>query len=306
MPTDDLPSRVKTVRRFNRFYARQIEVLYAHLLQSPFSLTEARILYELAQRPSLTTADLCRELGLDPGYLSRVITGFEKQGLVEKSRSPTDGRAIELLLTAKGHETFDPLNQASAREIATMLERLSVPEQQHLVGAMHCIENLLGERSTSYVLRDPRPGDMGWIVHRHGALYAREYGWNMEFEALVAEIAAKYVREHDPSCERCWIAEKDGSVVGSVFVVRLDETSAKLRLLYVEPDARGLGIGKRLTQECLRFARRAGYRKMVLWTNSVLVGARRIYAREGFKLIEEEAHHSFGKDLIAETWALDL
>ena len=306
MPADDLQSRAQTVRHFNRFYTRQIGLLHEHLHDSPFSLTEARILYELAHRTLLTNSDLCSELGLDPGYLSRVVAGFEKQGLIEKSRSPTDGRAVQLVMTAKGRKTYEPLNLASQREISAMLQTLSVPEQQLLVEAMHRIESLLGERTPSYLLRDPRPGDMGWIVHRHDALYAQEYGLNLEFEALVAEIAAAYVREHDPAWERCWIAEKDGRVVGSVFVVRQDDTTAKLRLLYVEPDARGLGIGRRLVQECLHFARLAGYRKMVLWTNSVLTGARRIYAQEGFQMIEKEAHHSFGKDLIAETWSRDV
>ncbi len=306
MPADDLQSRAQTVRRFNRFYTRQIGLLHEHLHDSPFSLTEARILYELAHRCALTNSDLCSELGLDPGYLSRVVAGFEKQGLIEKSRSPTDGRAVQLTLTPTGRDSYQPLNLASQGEISAMLEKLSVPEQQLLVDAMHRIESLLGERTASYLLRDPRPGDMGWIVHRHGRLYAQEYGWNLEFEALVAEIAAAYVRTHDPAWERCWIAEQNGRVVGSIFVVREDDTTAKLRLLYVEPDARGLGIGRRLVQECLRFARMAGYRKMVLWTNSVLTGARRIYAQEGFQMIEEEAHHSFGKDLIAETWSRDL
>lgn len=306
MPSDDLHIRATTVRRFNRFYTRQIGVLHEHLLESAFSLTEVRILYELAHRDALTTSDLCRELDLDPGYLSRVIAGFEKQGLVEKSRSPSDGRAMQLALTDQGRRTFEPLNAASQREVMAMLERLSVPEQRRLIDAMHGIEALLGERTSDYLLRDPRPGDMGWIVHRQGALYAQEYGWNMEYEALVAEIVGKYVQTRDDTCERCWIAEKDGRVVGSVFVVRLDDSTAKLRLLYVEPDARGLGIGRRLVQECMHYARDVGYRKMVLWTNSVLVGARKIYEQEGFELIEEAAHHSFGKDLIGETWAREL
>ncbi|HZZ02253.1 bifunctional helix-turn-helix transcriptional regulator/GNAT family N-acetyltransferase [Paraburkholderia sp.] len=306
MSDAQIEDRAETVRRFNRFYTRQIGVLHEYLLDSEFSLTEVRILYELAHRPALTTSDLCRELGLDAGYLSRVIAGFEKNGLIGKTRSPADGRIAHLQLTEKGRATFAPLNEASRREIIAMLERLSVPEQHQLVDAMGQIEGLLGEHIPSYLLRDPQPGDMGWIVHRHGVLYAQEYGWNAEFEALVAEIVARYVREFDRSSERCWIAEKDGKVVGSVFIVRHDETTAKLRLLYVEPSARGLGIGRRLVEECLRFARLAGYRKLVLWTNSVLGDARRIYEKAGFRLIEEEPHHSFGKDLVGQTWALDL
>jgi DNA-binding MarR family transcriptional regulator/GNAT superfamily N-acetyltransferase len=293
----------ETVRQFNRFYTRQIGILDEHLLASEFSLTEARILYELAHRKVLTTSTLCRELGLDSGYLSRVISGFEKKGLVEKSRAPDDARATQLQLTDAGRAAFAPLNEASRSEVMAMLARLPPEGQQQLVDAMSQIHSLLGERSRSYILRDPQPGDMGWVVHRHGALYAQEYGWSTEFEALVAEIVAKYVREHDRNSDRCWIAEKDGRIVGSVFVVRHDEETAKLRLLYVEPSARGLGIGHRLVGECLRFARLAGYRKMVLWTNSVLTDARRIYEQAGFQLVEEDPHHSFGKDLVGQTWA---
>ena len=293
----------EAVRHFNRFYTRQIGLLDEHLLASEFSLTEARILYELAHRPPLTTSILCRELGLDSGYLSRVIARFEKKGLIEKSRAPDDARATQLQLTAAGRAAFLPLNEASRREVTAMLERLSAGGQQQLVDAMTRIQGLLGDGTPGWLLRDPQPGDMGWVVHRHGALYAQEYGWSAEFEALVAEIVAKYVREFDPRSDRCWIAEKDGQVAGSVFVVRHDAETAKLRLLYVEPSARGLGIGRRLVEECLRFARNAGYRRMILWTNSVLLDARRIYEQAGFELIEEEPHHSFGKDLVGQTWA---
>lgn len=306
MSATPLDDRAELVRRFNRFYTRQVGALHEHLLGSAFSLTEARILYEVAHRPALTTADLCRELGLNAGYLSRVIAGFEKQGLVAKRRSPTDARASQLQLTAKGRATFEPLDAASRREVIAVLERLSEPEQHQLIDAMGQIRSLLGERTPACVLRDPRPGDMGWIVHRQAVLYAQEYGWSTEYEALVAEIVAKYLREFDPVAERCWIAEKDGKMVGSVFVVRQDEATAKLRLLYVDPLARGLGIGSRLVDECLRFARLAGYRRMTLWTNSVLTAARRIYERAGFRLIEEEPHHSFGKDLVGQVLARDL
>lgn len=306
MQPDPFENRVQTIRRFNRFYTRRIGVLHEHLLDSEFSLTEVRILYELAHREGVTSSILRRELDLDAGYVSRVISGFEKKGLISKTRSPTDSRAAELRLTDKGYATFEPLDEASRREVASVLQGMSEPEQQQLTHAMGQIEGLLGDKTPDYMLRDPQPGDMGWIVHRQAVLYAQEYGWNGEYEALVAEIVAKYIREFDAKSERCWIAEKNGKVIGSVFVVRQDETTAKLRLLYVDPSARGLGIGSRLVDECLRFARLVGYKSMALWTNSVLADARRIYERAGFKLLEEEAHHSFGKDLIGQVWARDL
>jgi DNA-binding MarR family transcriptional regulator/GNAT superfamily N-acetyltransferase len=303
---EQLIARAEFVRRFNRFYTRQIGVLHEHLLESEFSLTEVRILYELAHRDGLTTSDLCRELGLNAGYMSRVIAGFEKKGLVVKQRSETDARVSELALTALGRDTFEPLNVASRNEVMAMLERLTDAEQQQLVDSMAQINGLLGESTASYVLRDPGPGDMGWIVHKQAVLYAQEYGWNAEYEALVAEIVAKYIRDYDAASERCWIAEKDGKPVGSVFVVRHDEQTAKLRLLYVDASARGMGIGHRLVDECLRFARSVGYKRMILWTNSVLTDARRIYEKAGFQLVEEEQHHSFGKDLTGQIWARDL
>ncbi|WP_321921536.1 bifunctional helix-turn-helix transcriptional regulator/GNAT family N-acetyltransferase [Paraburkholderia guartelaensis] len=303
---EQLVARAEFVRRFNRFYTRQIGVLHEHLLESEFSLTEVRILYELAHRDGLTTSDLCRELGLNAGYMSRVIAGFEKKGLVVKQRSETDARVSELALTALGRDTFEPLNIASRNEVMEMLDRLTDAEQQQLVDAMAQVNGLLGESSASYVLRDPGPGDMGWIVHKQAVLYAQEYGWNAEYEALVAEIVAKYIRDYDATSERCWIAERDGTPVGSVFVVRHDAQTAKLRLLYVDASARGMGIGHRLVDECLRFARSAGYKRMILWTNSVLTDARRIYEKAGFQLVEEESHHSFGKDLTGQIWARDL
>ena len=306
MSMESLTERTDIVRRFNRFYTHQIGVLHEHLLDSPFSLTEVRILYELAHRRQLTGADLCRELGLNAGYLSRVIAGFEKQGLISKMRSSTDARATELQLTQHGRDTLAPLVDASRREVAAMLERLPLAAQQDLVAAMEQIQGLLGAPSPSYLLRHPQAGDMGWIIHRQAVLYTQEYGWNNEYEALVAEIVASFVRAFDPATERCWIAEKDGKVVGSVFVVRQDAGTAKLRLLYVDPCARGLGIGRRLVDECLRFSRQAGYTKIVLWTNSVLTGARRIYDQAGFQLVEEETHHSFGKDLVGQVLAREL
>ncbi|QEH31726.1 Mycothiol acetyltransferase [Aquisphaera giovannonii] len=306
METHFLEEHVERVRRFNRFYTRRIGVLHEHLLGSGFSLTQARVLYELAHRPTLSTSTLCRELGLNAGYLSRLVAGFEKEGLIEKTRSPADARVHELRLTEEGRATFGPLDDASRRDAIAMLQRLSEPERLRLVEAMGQIQGLLDGAGPGYLLREPRPGDLGWIVHRQAVLYAEEYGWNAEYEALAAEIVAKFVRELDPKSERCWVAEKGGKVAGSVFVVRDDDATAKLRLLYVEPEARGLGIGRRLVDECLAFARLAGYRRMTLWTNSVLAGARRIYEEAGFRLIKEEPHRSFGKDLVAQTWCRDL
>jgi len=303
-----LHCRAEVVRKFNRFYTRYIGVLQEHLLNSGFSLTEVRILYELAHRPALSTSDLCRELCLDAGYVSRLITGFEKKGLIARTRSPADARVTQLALTPAGKKVFTPLNDASRDGVISALEQLSEPAQQQLVEAMNQIQTLLGDgtETTAYVLRDPRPGDMGMVVARQAELYAREYGWNSEYEALVAEIVAKYLREYDPTCERCWIAEKDGNMVGSVFVVRQDETTAKLRLLYVDASVRGLGIGSRLVEECIRFAKQAGYTRMSLWTNSVLADARRIYEKAGFQLTGEDKHHSFGKDLVGQVWGRDL
>lgn len=307
MDTDQfLDERAGIVRSFNRFYTRQIGVLHEHLLESRFSLTEVRILYELAHRPLLTSSDLCRELGLNAGYVSRVLKGFERQELILRTPSPSDRRAAQLQLTDLGQATFAPLDEASQSEVVAMLKRLSEPEQQQLIDAMNQIKSLLSEADSSYVLRDPQPGDMGWVIHRQAVLYAQEYGWSSEYEALIAEIAAKFLRDFDPRSERCWIAERNGRVVGSVFVVKENETTAKLRLLYVDPSARGLGIGGRLVDECFKFARHVGYEKMVLWTNSVLTGARRIYERAGFELMEEAPHHSFGKDLIGQVWSRDL
>ncbi|KGD88131.1 MarR family transcriptional regulator [Achromobacter sp. RTa] len=307
MSDQTMYERAEAVRRFNRFYTRHIGVLHEHLLASEFSLTEVRILYELAHRPALSTSDLCRELNLDAGYVSRVISGFEKKGLIVKTRSAADARVAQLELTGQGRAAFAPLNDASRNEIIAVLKQLPEPAQAQLVDAMNDIQNLLGgQPSVGYVLRDPLPGDMGLVVANQAVVYAREYGWNAEYEALVAEIVARFIRDFDRSCERCWIAEKDGKMVGSVFVVRQDETTAKLRLLYVDAGARGLGIGRRLVEECLRFAKQAGYARMALWTNSVLADARRIYEKAGFQLLEEEPHHSFGQDLVGQVWARDL
>lgn len=301
--------RVEAARRFNRFFTRRIGVLQEGLLASPFSLAEARVLYELAHRDAPTAGELAAELGLDPGYLSRILRRFVAQGLVVKESSAADGRQSLLRLTEAGREAFAPLNARSRAEIGAMLEALAPAEQCRLVEAMRTIEQLLGaaaEHKAPYLLRPHQPGDIGWVIQRHGELYAREYGWDESFEALVAEVAAKFIKQFDPKRERCWIAEKDGENVGSVFVVAESDAVAKLRLLLVEPKARGLGIGNRLVAECIRFARERQYRRMALWTNSVLVSARRIYEAQGFRLVQAEPHHSFGHDLVGEHWELEL
>lgn len=304
-----LEERVSAVRRFNRLFTRQIGVLREGLLHSPYSLTEARILYELAHQDKLTAADLCRELGLDAGYLSRILTRLEQQSIIDKTRADNDGRQRLLRLTTQGQEAFALLDRRSREEVAEMLESVSESDQQGLLKAMQTIERILDKGlkfSEPFFLRVHEPGDMGWVVHRHGALYAQEYGWDTRFEALVAQIVSDFINHFKPERERCWMAEMNGEIVGSVFVVESSQTVAKLRLLLVEPKARGMGLGSRLVDECIRFSRRAGYQKLMLWTNSILVEARHIYEKKGFKLIEGEAHHSFGHDLVGETWELIL
>jgi len=305
----DSEQRIATVRRFNRFYTKQIGLLGEGYLETPFSLTEARVLYELAHRERPSATLLARELALDPGYLSRILQGFERRRLLTRTRSKSDGRQSHLALTARGRAAFAPLDERSREDIAAMLARLGADEQRRLIDAIRTVESILGgepERKTPYVLRPHQPGDMGWVVHRHGALYAREYGFDERFEALVAGVVAKFVERYDPRRERCWIAEKDGEIVGSVFVVRRSRSVAQLRLLLVEPKARGLGIGERLVAECVRFARQAGYRTLTLWTNSVLRSARRIYQATGFRRVHREKHRSFGRELVGETWELAL
>ena len=305
----ELEQRVEVARRFNRFYTRQIGVLREGAYKSPFSLTEVRVLYELAQRDRPTATALGRDLGLDAGYLSRILRGFERRGLVLKTRSPADGRQSHLSLTAQGRKVFAPLNARSHDEVAALLGGLSPAAQARAVGAMQTIERLLGDRAArppAYHLRPPQPGDLGWVVHRHGAVYAQEYGYNEQFEALVAEIVAHFVQRYNAKRERCWIAEQDGAVVGSVFLVERSKTVAQLRLLLVEPQARGSGLGTRLVDECVRFARAAGYRKIMLWTQSELRAARRLYQAAGFCVVGKEKNHSFGKDLVSETWELEL
>ena len=309
MTDEGLLRRVEAVRRFSRFYTRKVGVLHEGLLGSPFSLAEARVVYELAHHETTTANELCEELGLDPGYLSRILRGFEQRGLISKQPSPTDARANLLTLTAEGQEAFARLNDRSRQEVGAMLTTLADTDQERLVEAMRVVEELMGDRpprKVPYILRPPRPGDLGWVVERHGALYAREYGWDERFEALVAEVVADFGRQNDPKRERCWIAEMDGRNVGSVFVVRKNDEVAKLRLLLVDPSARGLGIGVRLVEECLRFARQAGYRRMTLWTNDVLATARAIYEKAGFTLVGSEPHSIFGPTLVGETWERDL
>ena len=301
---------IHAVRSFNRFYTRQIGVLREGLLKSPFSLAELRVLYEVAHREHPTATELCQQLGLDPGYLSRILRGLEKRSLVHKSASQSDGRQSLLGLTTRGKETFTTLDARQNDEVATMLRQLPTAGQARLVQAMRMIETVLGngsEPKTPYILRAHQPGDMGWVVHRHGVLYAQEYGYDETFEALVAEIAAKFILHFDPKRERCWIAEKEGEIVGSVFLVKKSKTVAKLRLLLVEPSARGLGIGKRLVGECLRFARQVGYEKMVLWTQSELPAARHIYQEAGFRLVQQKKHQSWGRtDLVSQIWEVKL
>ena len=301
--------RVAAVRRFNRFYTRQIGVLGEGYLDSPFSLTEVRVLYELAHRDGPSAATLASDLGLDAGYLSRILRSFEHRGFLQRSRSAADGRRAHLSLTARGRKAFAPLHTRSHEQITGLLARLPARGQRRLLEAMHTIEEVLeakSERASAYLLRSHQPGDMGWVVHRHAVLYAEEYGWNEEFEALVATVVARFLRRFDPRGEHCWIAEKDGEPIGSVFLVRRSKTVAQLRLLLVDPRARGLGLGARLVDECIRFARRAGYRKVTLWTNSVLVAARRLYQAAGFRRVRSERHRSFGHALVGETWELVL
>ena len=309
MADEEFLKRIDAVRQFNRFYTQKIGVLHEGLLSSPFSLTEVRVLYELAHRERPVASELGKDLGLDPGYLSRILSSFKTKKFIDRKPSEQDGRQSILWLTEKGKAAFAPLNDRARDEIRILLGALDESDQIRLVKAMENIKELLSPGSkhkTPYLLRPHQPGDMGWVVHLHGMLYAQEYGWDETFEALVAGIVAKFIQNFDPKRERCWIAEIDGGIVGSVFLVKESETVSKLRLLLVHPKARGLGMGKRMVNECIRFARQVGYRKMILWTNNVLLAARHIYETLGFKLVLEEPHHSFGHDLVGETWELEL
>jgi DNA-binding MarR family transcriptional regulator/GNAT superfamily N-acetyltransferase len=300
--------QVRAIRAFNRFYTRKIGVVDG-IASSPFSLAEARVLYELAHRQQPTATDIRKELGLDAGYMSRILRDFERRNLVRREQSKTDERQRFLSLTTKGQKAFIPLDERSNRDVAAMLNDLSSAERKQLVDAVQAVRRLLGDKAeqrSPYLLRQHQPGDMGWIVHRQAILYAEEYGWDGTYEALAAEIVAQFIKNYDPQRERAWVAEKDGQSVGAVFVAKQSEEIVRLRLLHVEREARGLGIGKRLVEECIRFARQAGYLKMTLWTQSVLHAARDIYKKAGFQVVHEEKHHSFGKDLTAETWELNL
>ncbi|MFG2036826.1 GNAT family N-acetyltransferase [Dactylosporangium sp. NPDC048998] len=298
---------VAAVRRFNRFYTNLIGVLRAGLLDSPYSLAEARVLYELAAAPApaLEVADLRQGLDMDAGYLSRILGRFENDGLVVRERSDADARKQRIRLTDAGRAAQGELDRRSDAQAAALLTTATEADQRRLVGAMDAIESIFAGGSASartVVLRPPGPGDLGWVVQRHGALYAAEYGWNEQFEAMVARIVADYAESHDPRWDRGWIAEVDGEPVGSIFCVRDCEATAKLRLLLVEPKARGLGVGGRLVDECIRFAQRAGYREMVLFTHDVLADARRLYQRAGFVLDSEERKPAYGQELVHQHW----
>lgn len=304
-------SAVKAVRRFNRFFTRRIGVLDPYL-GSDLSLTDVRVLYELAHRDAPVASELARELGLDGGYMSRILRRFEQAGWISRSTSAQDARQSVLALTEAGRAVFEPLQQRSRDEATALLAPLPPARQQEVVDAMERIETLLDPASGAgapprmAVLRDPVPGDMGWVVQQHGEIYWREYGWDSRFEALVADIAAQFLRKFQPEWEKAWIAELDGERVGAVFVVRKSPTTAQLRMLILVPKARGLGLGARLTDECLAFARAKGYKKMVLWTNSCLTAARGIYAQRGFRLTKSEPYDGFGQQLVGETWELKL
>ncbi|WP_262047276.1 helix-turn-helix domain-containing GNAT family N-acetyltransferase [Bradyrhizobium sp. Bra78] len=304
--TDD---PIAAVRAFNRFYTRKLGVLDQHLGKSPFSLSEARVLYELAQRDDLAAKEIGNELGLDPGYLSRIVQSFDEKGLITRRPLPADRRQYQLSLTAKGRQTFAKLNLGSQNEVAAMLAQLSASDATRLTQAMGTIEAVLEQRRSqpaAFMLRSHRVGDMGWVISRQAAAYAADYNWDISYEALVAEICAQFIKNYDAMREHCWIAEVGGEAVGSIFLVKTTDEIAKLRLLQVEKKARGLGVGRALVEQCIQGARERGYGKMTLWTQSILVAARGIYQSAGFKLVKEEKHHSFGADLVGETWERDL
>ena len=307
-------ARIEAIRRHNRFYTRRIGVLHEGLSNSEFTLTESRLLWEFAHRDRITATELARSLDLDAGYLSRLLSGFKERGLIKSTPAQNDARHLHLSLTAAGRRAFAPLDARSQADVGALLATLTDAQQQQLLQSMACIERLLADPAqrgaAPYLLRAHRPGDIGWVIASHGALYADEYGWDLGFEALVARIAADFIERFDAQREACWIAERDGANVGSVFLVQArDETThapvdgvAQLRMLLVDPAARGLGLGARLVDECERFARRAGYRKLMLWTNANLFAARAIYRKAGYALVHSEAHRSFGHDLVGEIW----
>jgi DNA-binding MarR family transcriptional regulator/GNAT superfamily N-acetyltransferase len=321
---DDIDTQIAEIRAFNRFHTRLVGALNEGLLASDFPLVQVRVLYDLAHAGNLAAADLVARLGVDAGYMSRMISALESRGLIEKTPDSDNAKRLVLSLSPEGRAVFERLNRASAEEVRQLISPLSDDERRQLVGAMQTIRRLLGDDALStsigpsdpasatpsterrFALRDPRPGDLGFVVHRQAAIYAAEYGWDWSYEALVTRIVSDFVTRFDPASDRCWIAEIDGAIAGSVFVVRQDDTTAKLRLLYVEASARGMGLGRALVDEVIRFARERGYTRLELWTNSILVSARRIYQAAGFELIDEQPHVSFGHDLVGQTWALEL
>jgi DNA-binding MarR family transcriptional regulator/GNAT superfamily N-acetyltransferase len=308
-PLIESEGRIAAVRAFTRFYTRKFGVLDQHLLKSPFSLSEARVLYELAHRDELAAKEIGIELGLDPGYLSRIVQNFDEKGLITRKPLPTDRRQFRLSLTAKGRQAFAKLNQSSHDEVAAMLAPLSDHDGRRLTDAMATIGDLLeppARERAPFLLRSHRVGDMGWVISSQASAYAEEYGWDISYEALVAEICAQFIRNYDASREHCWIAEAGGEPVGSIFLVKGSDEVAKLRLLLVEKKARGLGVGRALVEQCIHAAHEKGYRKMTLWTQSILVAARGIYQQVGFRRVAEEKHHSFGVDLVGETWEMKL
>ena len=313
MAASERQRRIAAIRRFNRFYTRQLGVLRKNFLDSPYSLGEARVLYEIASGQTPTASEIGRALDLDAGYLSRTLRNFERRGLIVRKPSPNDARQSRLVLTGRGRRIFAPLQRRSQHEAGDMLEKLSAAEQARLVAAMATIEDLIETPAAAatapagaFVLRAPRPGDFGWIVKRHAELYAEEYGWTAPFEGVCAKIVADFINKHDAKGERCWIAERSGENVGSIILAKDSESVARIRLLLVDPKARGLGLGARLTGECVRFARRAGYKKITLWTHSALTAARHIYQKAGFKLTRSERHRSWGKPVVSEHWDLVL
>ncbi len=307
---DAFDQRVGAVRQFSRFYTRRIGLLQDRFLESKFSLSQGRVLYELAHHPGCTATDIATALAVDHGYLSRILRDFEANGLITRIRAKQDGRQMVLSLTAKGRLAFGALDKRSQDDAGAMLANLSESEQARVVAAMETIETLIArepsDASRAYTLREHRAGDMGWVVQKHGELYAKEYGWDSTIEAITAEIVAAFLKNFDPKRERCWIAQIDGEPVGSVFLVRDSEATARIRLLIVDPKARGLGIGRELVDRSIAFARESGYRSITLWTHADLVAARAIYESCGFKCTRQWVHEDFGKPLQSETWDLTL
>ena len=308
-PEPVLAGQIAAVRGFSRFYTRKLGIIEPKLLDSPWTLQEARIIYEIADRQSCTATDLVGALGLDAGFLSRTLQALHRRQIIARKPSKTDRRVTELALTAKGRAAFADLDSRSRGAVAALLCKLDAGERAAVVNAMIAIEHTLeppAREPAGFLLRSHRPGDIGWMVSRHGAIYAQEYGWDISFEALPAEVAAQFIRSYDPAREHCWIAEIGGEPVGSIFLVKASDEAAKLRLLLVDKKARGLGLGRALTEQCIRFARQAGYRSITLWTQSILLAARGIYQHAGFRRVSEQSHHSFGVDLVGETWELKL